>query len=48
MVPQVFAIADTAIGTTEKYGGKVLLGNYCLSYANDDRNPLHPSVSSVL
>jgi hypothetical protein len=35
MVLQVFAIADTAIGTTEKYGNKVLLGNYCLSYAND-------------
>jgi hypothetical protein len=35
MVLQVFAIADTAIGTTEKYGDKVLLGNYCLSYAND-------------
>ncbi|MEO6115303.1 MAG: hypothetical protein ABIP33_02870 [Pseudolysinimonas sp.] len=35
MVLQVFTIADTAIGTTEKYGDKVLLGNYCLSYAND-------------
>jgi len=35
MVLQVFAIADTAIGTTEKYGDKVLLGNYCLTYAND-------------
>lgn len=35
MVLQVFTIADTAIGTTEKYGAKVLLGNYCLSYAND-------------
>jgi hypothetical protein len=35
MVMQVFAIADSPIGTTEKYGDKVLLGNYCLSYAND-------------
>ena len=34
MVMQVFAIADTAIPTTEQYGDKVLLGNYCLSYAN--------------
>lgn len=35
MVMQVFAISDTAIGSTEKYGDKVLLGNYCLTYAND-------------
>ena len=34
MVMQVFAIADSAIGTTEQSGDKVLLGNYCLTYAN--------------
>lgn len=35
VVAEVFAIDDTAVGDTRLYGDKVLLGNYCITYAND-------------
>ncbi len=35
IVAQIFAIADQPVGDAEVYGSKVLLGNYCITYAND-------------
>jgi hypothetical protein len=36
VVAQIFAIHDGAVGDAETYGDKLLLGNYCLTYANDE------------
>ena len=35
MVAEVFAISDATVGDAEPYGAKLLLGNYCITYAND-------------
>ena len=35
VVAQIFAINDGPVGNAETYGDKLLLGNYCLTYAND-------------
>jgi hypothetical protein len=36
VVAQIFAIHDGVVGDAETYGDKLLLGNYCLTYANDE------------
>ena len=36
VVAQIFAIHDGAVGDAETYGDKLLLGNYCLTYGNDE------------
>ena len=35
VVVEVFAISDAKIEGTQQYGDKLLLGNYCMTYAND-------------
>ena len=35
VVVEVFAISDSKIEGTQQYGDKLLLGNYCMTYAND-------------
>ncbi|MEO7348283.1 MAG: hypothetical protein ABIW32_00205 [Terrimesophilobacter sp.] len=35
VVAEIFAISDAKIDGTQQYGDKLLLGNYCITYAND-------------
>ncbi len=35
VVAEVFAISAATVGDAEPYGDKLLLGNFCLTYAND-------------
>ncbi|WP_309617255.1 hypothetical protein [Salinibacterium sp.] len=35
MIAEIFAISDATVGDTQPYGDKLLLGNYCMTYAND-------------
>jgi hypothetical protein len=35
IVAQIFAISDQTVGDATTYGSKLLLGNYCMTYAND-------------
>ncbi len=35
IVVEVFAISDATVGDAVPYGDKLLLGNYCMTYAND-------------
>ena len=35
VVAEIFAISDATVGDAEPYGAKLLLGNYCITYAND-------------
>ena len=35
VVGEIFAISDATVGDAKPYGDKLLLGNYCLTYAND-------------
>jgi hypothetical protein len=35
VVAEIFAISDATVGDAVKYGDKLLLGNYCITYAND-------------
>lgn len=35
VVAEIFAISDATVGDAEPYGDKLLLGNYCVTYAND-------------
>jgi hypothetical protein len=35
VVAEVFAISDATVGDAQQYGAKLLLGNYCMTYAND-------------
>ena len=35
VVAEVFAISGATVGDAQPYGDKLLLGNYCLTYAND-------------
>lgn len=35
VVAEIFAISDAKIDGTQQYGNKLLLGNYCITYAND-------------
>lgn len=35
IVVEFFAISDATVGDAERYGAKLLLGNYCLTYGND-------------
>ena len=35
VVAEVFAISDATVGDAQPYGDKLLLGNYCMTYAND-------------
>lgn len=35
IVTEIFAISDATIPGAQKYGSKLLLGNYCMTYAND-------------
>jgi hypothetical protein len=35
IVAEFFAISDATVGDAQPYGDKLLLGNYCMTYAND-------------
>lgn len=35
IVAEIFAISDATMSGAQKLGSKLLLGNYCLTYAND-------------
>ena len=35
IVAEIYAISDATVGDAQPYGDKLLLGNYCLTYAND-------------
>lgn len=35
VVAEIFAISGDTVGDAQPYGDKLLLGNYCLTYAND-------------
>lgn len=35
VVAEIFAISGATVGDAQPYGDKLLLGNYCLTYAND-------------
>lgn len=35
IVAEIFAISDATVGDAQPYGDKLLLGNYCMTYAND-------------
>ena len=35
IVAEIFAISDASVGDAKKYGSKLLLGNYCITLAND-------------
>lgn len=35
VIAEIFAISDATVGDAEPYGDKLLLGNYCITYAND-------------
>ncbi len=35
VVAEVFAISSDTVGDARPYGDKLLLGNYCMTYAND-------------
>jgi hypothetical protein len=35
IVAEIFAISDATVGDAKPYGAKLLLGNYCMTYAND-------------
>jgi hypothetical protein len=34
VVAEIFAISGATVGDAEPYGDKLLLGNYCVTYAN--------------
>ena len=35
IVAEIFAISEATLDGAQKYGSKLLLGNYCMTYAND-------------
>lgn len=35
VVAEIFAISGATVGDAKPYGDKLLLGNYCMTYAND-------------
>ncbi len=35
IVAEIFAISEADVGGAKRYGSKLLLGNYCMTYAND-------------
>ena len=35
VVAEIFAISSVVVGDAQPYGNKLLLGNYCMTYAND-------------
>lgn len=35
VVAEIFAISEASVGDAQRYGSKLLLGNYCITYGND-------------